>query len=236
VLRWTKISLLLALVFSAINYFDELPNSFLDAKQFHFSQESILGLNPFEITQDQIGFAGIKRASRIKFDITFFVTLNSLGRYQNLFQTASENQGIRLEVDPRGQATVIYSNQFGYQYKTFKTRIFPHQRYYFSLSSSDRVLQLQLDSEQLLLSNAHFSKDNFSSLLIGSGFNRDRAIDGELSKISLNISYLPISGTIHSIQKFLNFLIFIFCVYFIIKRVQQIKHQTNKQKAVHDRT
>lgn len=143
-------------------------------------------------------------------DIAFDARLYSIRNWQNIFQTAPVNTGIRMEISEPATLGIIVStkNSEGYRWLFVTESLKLNKRYSVRVVTDiNKRLKVWLDDHVVLdIIDPNFDY-TLSEIAIGSGYSKTRPFDGELTNFRINYKLFKdnkkVRLTIISIKVFL---------------------------------
>ncbi len=122
--------------------------------------------------------------------ISYYVKVNAISGWNNIFQTAPLNSGIRMELSEPSTLGLVIKNNNNEGYRGFNvTDKLQLNRWYFvkvKIDTNNHIIVI-LDNETIIDAIDPGIDYDISEIAIGTGFSKSRPFNGELSKF--NISY-----------------------------------------------
>jgi hypothetical protein len=139
---------------------------------------------PIPISGEVAGF----RVKQV--EISFRILVRSIGRFDNAFQTASANDGIRMELSPPAKMALVVRARGGMQLKPrgfHLTQSFLLNEWYSVriLVDRDNRMRAWLDDVLVLDIKDVRWKYDLSDIAVGTGFSRTRPFDGEIADFTI---------------------------------------------------
>lgn len=173
-------NLVAILVFNGLDLKFKLINTYSSSKLNYdsVSQDS----KPSVFKEFKEAQPGTQKEIRIKFR----VLVNSIGEYNNVFQTSAENQGVRLEISKPGNLALVIGDKkiVG----VLLTNSLKLNRWYDIFISIDRsgALKAKIDGNQVARAALDTSDFRIDDVAIGTGFSKTRTFDGKIDDFSIS--------------------------------------------------
>jgi uncharacterized protein YuzE len=123
---------------------------------------------------------------RISFD---FIIRGFIGDWDNLFQTADANSGIRMELSREGKTCGIVIGHPEKGLDAIELKKFPEFNKWHSLvfELEGDTVRCQLDGAVVGLNRMEGICPKFDNIYVGSGFSRNRPFDGDIKNFQLEV-------------------------------------------------
>ena len=197
------VTILLITIFG-FYYADNEINNFKDIDNLSSKIQSFSGIENFDLvsaspSQFPIKLDALKNNKGAYFLIEFEFLGRDIPGYENFFQTASGNSGIRLEQHGQSIALIIAdSGKNKYTAIELTKNIEQDKLYQIKIEAlANEFLRIYFDRKEIRIQspNIQFSMEE---LLIGAGFNFQRKYSGDLINISVKTTnyYSPIAASL----------------------------------------
>lgn len=175
-------------------------------------------------------------------DIQFQFQFYSLKSFENLFQTAPQNNGIRLEADKKGNLVILVGTGINNDFFSALVTHAVHPDQYKITTNTWHTMQIKawnrqtvvvwLDGVRVANINNHGIQYQLSHLEIGRGFDQSRPFDGVIKDFTLTHQLFNPAYGLHVSQVLISFSILLFvisvisffkCTRFQLERDQKIE-------------
>jgi len=244
--RYKKI-LVIAMIFISLFglfFLDKQINNFKDIDNQSTEIRSLTSIESFDLIRASpnefpIRLGALNKNSKAYFLVDFKFTGKYVQGYENLFQTASANSGIRLEQHGQSLALIIFnSGKSKYSALEITNELSQDKVHHIKIEAlTNEFLRIYFDGKEIKIQSPEvsFSTEEF---LIGSGFDIQRKYSNDLmnisfkktnyySKIGSFLKYYPTGltngGFLTIVAKGGIFLILIFLPLFKLSKKQFVK-------------
>ncbi len=134
--------------------------------------------------------------------------LDTLRDYQNIFQTAPLNTGIRMEVDSRGRSAVILGSPLGlYEALPLRETLNVGQQYSLEITwSKNGQVEIHLD-KQMQRQTDKIPSPLCTDIRVGTGFDDTRNVDGRATVRFTSTAYKRVQVIPHELIQLLVVLV-----------------------------
>lgn len=155
-------------------------------------------------------------------DISFKMKAYSIGNFNNAFQTADENRGIRLELSYPATASVVVSNrsaQYGFNIVALTSALEFNKDYAANISlDQEHLLRVVCDGKLIFEGRDKNIDAIVQDIAVGTGVSRSRPFDGAITDFSLRYGLVnrivPVSFIFAIIVLIISIL---FLIFFLLK-------------------
>lgn len=162
-------------------------------------------------------FKETKKSDLKDIEISFDATVYSVSQYDNIFQTAPENKGVRMEISKPSALGLVVG--YDMKFMKFKLRGFPianqlklNKKYNIKIKLDKfNHVNIYLDNELITDTSNKYINYEISDIAIGTGFSKTRPFNGRIEDFSIKYSYYKISPQLVKI-----YYVFLFITLFLI--------------------